>query len=1076
MFKGLSPFLLMFALLLQASIFSQQHPALKKLDSLISIDAFQEAQALIVQEIGKDPKNTQLNLGKLVYLLAKTEFLQDRRTSFPKAQKLLKDLESGHQPDSVRFDALMGMGLAQIDKGNVIQANETVLRANTIAAAMQDPERKLTSEYYLGEIGLKLGDFDQLMDRTEKALRVMNDHPKSKFRLAPRVLNYKASLMHFMGKPDSVNYYFEKAIQSIDKTDEDPEYQYYLPSVIYGNWTLAKQTAGDYEAAMEFTLKCISSYNTFLQKTHNHPLTEKVQGNLSIAYRNLGSLYNDLGDKEKAIQVATLGYHHAKKYFLPNTVQYFSAVLMMGEAFLYGENPEKARKYLEEAKASLQTIPGDNWLYAANLYSVLGDLEKKDGGISQAIAYYQKTLEAYENSSPDEFSQNVVYAQFNLAQSFADDHQFNTAENLIDETYTETAKIYGTESFLAKTALLTKIRISYLEGDFEKTVQLCEQLLPSQENETEGQERLYQWGDRAEILLYLAKSKFQLLPHSLKNLQDIAQTLDRATDFVEKRKSLVSSQNGVANLIENNREIFNFAKKVYLELYQQTHDERYLEKVMTLNESSIYNRIRARLNLANNGFSPVEIREKENRLREQIDEFFNLGEDQTQFNAAKWDSLSTAWQEHLSLLQKEYPEYYKMRYASILQPLKNLKQQVPANTTLVRYFSDGDKAYAYVYHDGMTKLTQLGNLKNLCTSSISDYSVPENELFECLHQLFKILWKPIEEQVKTENVIIFPDGELFNLSFELLTPQKISSLKQLATNSLLAKHNISYNYSLFMLDQQQKVLEFENNFIAFVPEFDEQMKSEYVMAIMDSLYLDKTYLTLLPQPFSYDLAEKFGKMFHGDTFLNEKASKQVFSKMAKEHKIIHIATHAESNNLSPELSRLVFAKNTSDLEDINDNYLYTYEIYDENLSSNLTILTACETGKPTYQPGEGMISLAHAFNYAGSESILTSLWQIDEKSSAQILASFYDYLSEGKRKDEAIRLAKLDYLSQSEGRTLHPQYWAGLILMGNTAPIDLHRPMHWTIWATPLIVVLILALAFFRKRKTPAKTGANSNN
>ena len=62
------------------------------------------------------------------------------------------------------------------------------------------------------------------------------------------------------------------------------------------------------------------------------------------------------------------------------------------------------------------------------------------------------------------------------------------------------------------------------------------------------------------------------------------------------------------------------------------------------------------------------------------------------------------------------------------------------------------------------------------------------------------------------------------------------------------------------------------------------------------------------------------------------------------------------------------------------------------MSSNLAILTACETGKPTYQAGEGMISLAHAFNYAGSESILTSLWKIDEQSSAVIIESFYKYL------------------------------------------------------------------------------------
>jgi CHAT domain-containing protein len=217
--------------------------------------------------------------------------------------------------------------------------------------------------------------------------------------------------------------------------------------------------------------------------------------------------------------------------------------------------------------------------------------------------------------------------------------------------------------------------------------------------------------------------------------------------------------------------------------------------------------------------------------------------------------------------------------------------------------------------------------------------------------------------------------------------------------------------------------------------------------------------------------KKFSRKFDGRSFLNEKASKQLFTKNAKEHKIIHIGTHAESNNVSPELSRLVFAKNVGDSLDINDNYLYTYEIYDQNLSSHLAILTACDTGKPTYQPGEGMISLAHAFNYAGSESVLTSLWQIDEKSSNEILERFYGHLSEGKPKHVALRLAKLDYLAHGQGRTLHPQYWAGLVLMGDTSPVELSRPAFWLLWVVAVLTLVFVAMVFL-KRKAPLK-GAN---
>ncbi|MCB0427212.1 MAG: CHAT domain-containing protein, partial [Mangrovimonas sp.] len=107
----------------------------------------------------------------------------------------------------------------------------------------------------------------------------------------------------------------------------------------------------------------------------------------------------------------------------------------------------------------------------------------------------------------------------------------------------------------------------------------------------------------------------------------------------------------------------------------------------------------------------------------------------------------------------------------------------------------------------------------------------------------------------------------------------------------------------------------------------------------------------------------------------------------------------------------------------------------------------------------------HAFNYAGSESILTSLWKIDEQSSATILTSFYDYLAQGLSKDKALQLAKLDYLSQAKGRTLEPQYWAGMILMGNTAPIDMQTAQTPWLWILGFLVFAVLVGYIVIKRK-----------
>jgi len=267
-----------------------------------------------------------------------------------------------------------------------------------------------------------------------------------------------------------------------------------------------------------------------------------------------------------------------------------------------------------------------------------------------------------------------------------------------------------------------------------------------------------------------------------------------------------------------------------------------------------------------------------------------------------------------------------------------------------------------------------------------------------------------------------------------------------------------------LLDEHKKTINYSNDFIAFAPEFNDQMKENYKFTISDSVNIDNTYLTLLPQPFTADLVKESSKLFDGSSFTNENASKQVFTRQAKEHKIIHIGTHAESNNISPELSRLIFAKTINDTISSEDNSLYTYEIYNQNLSSNLAILTACETGKPTHQAGEGMISLAHAFNYAGSESILTSLWKIDEKSSPQIIENFYSYIKKGLPKDEALQKAKLDYIATAKGRTLAPQYWAGLVLIGDTAPINLQTSSNFVFWLMGMLLIILIVVLIKRKR------------
>ena len=549
-------------------------------------------------------------------------------------------------------------------------------------------------------------------------------------------------------------------------------------------------------------------------------------------------------------------------------------------------------------------------------------------------------------------------------------------------------------------------------------------------------------------------------------LKELALQMDEGIEILNRNKSILVNPDDINILFDHFDLFFSFAKQLHLDLYHATGDDQHLDRLIQLHESVLYSKIRKRLNSVDNivfDNIPIAISKREELLKNNLDKSIRnpLYQNKSFLKAEK------EWSIFLDSLKHRFPKYHKLNYASVEQTINDSRALISKDETLVRYLYIEKRLYAIVLSKENKEIVALPyiNLK-LYNEKIRDHRNNIEILNPILNTLYYHIWEPLKDKVRTKKLVIIPDGELFNLNFELLNFSKLKSFQELATTSLLADHTISYNYSLLLLEKDRKTLEFEKDYVAFAPEFNKSMKDDYQIAITDSVNLDKTYLTLLPQPFISDVAKRFSNKFSGSSFLNEKASKQLFTQTAREHKIIHIGTHAESNNASPELSRLVFAKNVSDSTSINDNYLYTYEIYNQDLSSNLAILTACETGKPTYQPGEGMISLAHAFNYAGSESILTSLWQIDEQSSTQILEYFYTYLEDGLSKDEALKNAKLDYLTKAKGRTLHPQYWAGLVLMGDTEPIALTASRPWLLWFCILGGLVILgAIYYYRIRK-----------
>jgi CHAT domain-containing protein len=147
-----------------------------------------------------------------------------------------------------------------------------------------------------------------------------------------------------------------------------------------------------------------------------------------------------------------------------------------------------------------------------------------------------------------------------------------------------------------------------------------------------------------------------------------------------------------------------------------------------------------------------------------------------------------------------------------------------------------------------------------------------------------------------------------------------------------------------------------------------------------------------------------------------------------QYQIIHFATHGLLNSRNPELSGIVLSLVDSQGR-AQDGFLRLHEIYNLRLSAELVVLSACQTGLGKEIRGEGLIGLTRGFMYAGARRLVTSLWQVDDKATSELMMRFYRGMFERKlTAAAALRAAQIEMWQQKDWQS--PYYWASFALQG----------------------------------------------
>ena len=456
---------------------------------------------------------------------------------------------------------------------------------------------------------------------------------------------------------------------------------------------------------------------------------------------------------------------------------------------------------------------------------------------------------------------------------------------------------------------------------------------------------------------------------------------------------------------------------------------------------------------------------KENEIRTSI--AYYLSKTQAE-RAGRNDSLTLAElegklfsknreQEDLEkMLAEEYKDYFAMKYEREVPDITSVQSKLGSQTTVIEYYEAKEAIFAFaIDRDQFTvkKIDIPDNYSDLISSYTQGIAKSNFAQFKSASQaLYDLLVSPLSEVLTRKELIVIPDGNLWNLNFDLLIKDD-SGTDYNALNYLLNDLSISYAYSTRLLFDSKKSPPKNKQLLAF--SFSEEALGEQV----DLNVVRNKDMSELPG--AVREIRGISQMVDGDFFYGKAASESNFKALASEYSILHLALHGEINDKDINASKLFFAANPADSTE--DNFLYPFELYGMDLNAQLVVLSACNTGAGNIRKGEGIMSLGRAFQYAGAGSLLLSQWELVDELTPKIVESFYKYLTEGMPKNQALRQAKLDFISGDDPSLANPYYWGGFVLLGNTSTIELETKRPY--WLYALLFVLMIFIAYrFRKK------------
>jgi CHAT domain-containing protein len=470
-------------------------------------------------------------------------------------------------------------------------------------------------------------------------------------------------------------------------------------------------------------------------------------------------------------------------------------------------------------------------------------------------------------------------------------------------------------------------------------------------------------------------------------LKESIDYLEQAVDLIENQRKTIFSESSKIGFVGDKQAVYHDLIQV---LYADKQYQKAFEYVERAKSRALVDLLASKKDFAYRGGDEKEVL---TLLSDQDSAETRIATQTSSIDSAKTRSVQVRVRQDLRNKAPELASLVTVTY----QPVSELLSQISSEEAIIEYYYREKDMYAFILSGGTLQTVKLdgeGLMDDVLAFRKLLETPSSEEFIVSSRNLYKRLFQPIEGLLSNRSLIIVPHGVLHYLPMNALHDGRSYLIDRYSISMMPSASALKY-LSMKKVRKNEGILIFGN------PDLGDA-KLNLVYAEQEA----RDVASIRP---------------NSKVFIRKEATETALRKYSNDYSYLHFATHGQFNPEYPLQSALLLTPDSQ-----YNGMLSVNKIYSLSLNANLVTLSACETGLSKIANGDDLVGLTRGFLYAGSSSIVASLWKVDDLATSQLMTRFYKEMDRTDKR-EALRTAQLE----TKKKYPHPYYWASFQLTGN---------------------------------------------